>query len=66
MLLSGLGAVRGSTAGTLTAGAQAAVATGIDRIIWLGALGTGPSAGRPDPNPLARGVARVRPPSDGL
>ncbi|GAA3216112.1 NAD(P)-dependent oxidoreductase [Dactylosporangium siamense] len=44
VLLSGLGAVKGSAPGTLTAGAQAAVAAGVDRIIWLGALGTGPSA----------------------
>ena len=44
VLLSGLGASKGSAAGTLTAGARAAVASGIERIIWLGALGTGPSA----------------------
>ncbi|RSM69542.1 flavin reductase [Actinoplanes sp. ATCC 53533] len=44
VLLSGLGATKGLTAGTLTAGARAVVASGIDRSIWLGALGTGPSA----------------------
>lgn len=42
VLLSGLGA--GKSAGTLTAGAEAVVAAGVERIIWLGALGTGPSA----------------------
>jgi uncharacterized protein YbjT (DUF2867 family) len=44
VLLSGLGVAKGSSPGTLTAGAEAAVASGVGRIIWLGALGTGPSA----------------------
>ena len=39
VLLSGLGG-----AGVLAAGAEAAVASGVERIVWLGALGTGPSA----------------------
>lgn len=30
--------------GTLTAGAKAGIASGVKRVIWLGALGTGPSA----------------------
>ncbi|MGA5299029.1 NAD(P)-dependent oxidoreductase [Nucisporomicrobium flavum] len=42
-LVSGLG-VRGGTPGTLTAGARAAVASGVDRVVWLGAYGTGESA----------------------
>ncbi|MFI5496086.1 NAD(P)-dependent oxidoreductase [Actinoplanes sp. NPDC051859] len=44
VLLSGLGTSNSSGTGTLTAGAQAVVAAGVERIIWLGALGTGPSA----------------------
>lgn len=44
VLLSGLGATKGSAAGTLTAGAEAVVAAGVARVIWLGALGAGPSA----------------------
>ncbi|GIJ46720.1 flavin reductase [Virgisporangium aliadipatigenens] len=40
VLLSGLG----GGPGTLTAGARAAVASGVPRIIWLGAVGTGQSA----------------------
>ena len=44
VLVSGLGVTPGPGAGTLTAGAKAVVAAGITRVIWLGALGTGPSA----------------------
>lgn len=44
VLLSGLGAVKDGPGGTLTAGAKAVVASGVGRVIWLGALGTGPSA----------------------
>jgi len=40
VLLSGLG----GPAGTLTAGARAAVASGVPRTVWLGAYGTGESA----------------------
>ncbi|UQU68286.1 NAD(P)H-binding protein [Couchioplanes caeruleus] len=43
VLVSGLG-VRGGPPGTLTAGARAAVASGVDRVVWLGAYGTGESA----------------------
>lgn len=41
VVLSGLGTDR---AGTLLAGAEAVIAAGPKRIIWLGAYGTGPSA----------------------
>ncbi|HEX7305788.1 NAD(P)-dependent oxidoreductase [Lentzea sp.] len=41
VVLSGLGT---ETAGVLSAGAEAVVASGPARIIWLGAYGTGPSA----------------------
>ncbi|MBM2614169.1 SDR family oxidoreductase [Actinoplanes sp. LDG1-06] len=44
VLLSGLGLVRESPPLTLTAGARAAVASGVPRVIWLGAFGTGRSA----------------------
>ncbi|MFG1928640.1 NAD(P)-dependent oxidoreductase [Cryptosporangium sp. NPDC048952] len=44
VLLSGLGSSNGAGPGTLTAGARAAVASGVEHIVWLGALGTGPSA----------------------
>lgn len=58
VLLSGLGAGRPNSglpggppadgtrdAGILTVGARAVVASGVQRVLWLGALGTGPSAG---------------------
>lgn len=44
VLLSGLGIAKASEAGTLAAGARAAVASGVPRVIWLGAYGSGPSA----------------------
>lgn len=44
IVLSGLGNADGDPPGTLTAGARAVVAAGPERIIWLGALGTGASA----------------------
>ncbi|HWS33926.1 MAG TPA: NAD(P)-binding oxidoreductase [Actinoplanes sp.] len=44
VLVSGLGVRKGSPPGVLSAGASAVAATGIERIVWLGALGTGPSA----------------------
>ena len=44
VLLSGLGVAKGDRAGTLAAGATAAVAGRPQRIIWLGAIGTGTSA----------------------
>ena len=44
VLVSGLGVSKGGRPGTLAAGARAAVASGVDRIVWLGAYGTGESA----------------------
>ncbi|MFC0431817.1 NAD(P)-dependent oxidoreductase [Kutzneria buriramensis] len=44
VLLSGLGIAKGDKVGTLTAGARAAVASGVPRVIWLGAYGSGQSA----------------------
>lgn len=44
LILSGLGVSKGDKAGALYAGAQAAIATRPQRIIWLGAIGTGVSA----------------------
>jgi uncharacterized protein YbjT (DUF2867 family) len=44
IVLSGLGNARGDTPGALTAGARAVVAARSQRVIWLGAFGTGPSA----------------------
>ncbi|MFI5843137.1 NAD(P)-dependent oxidoreductase [Catenuloplanes sp. NPDC051500] len=43
VVISGLGNI-GREAGVLAAGARAAVAARPERIIWLGAFGTGPSA----------------------
>jgi uncharacterized protein len=44
VVLSGLGVAKGDPAGTLTAGARAVTAAHPQRIIWLGAIGTGASA----------------------
>lgn len=44
IVLSGLGVAKGDKPGVLTAGARAVVAARLDRIIWLGAIGTGVSA----------------------
>lgn len=44
VVLSGLGLTRGDKPGVLTAGARALVGARIERIIWLGAIGTGMSA----------------------
>ncbi len=44
IVLSGLGAADGDPPGTLTAGAHAVTAAHPQRIIWLGAIGTGSSA----------------------
>jgi hypothetical protein len=44
VVLSGLGVADGDPPGTLTAGARAVTEAHPDRIIWLGALGTGASA----------------------
>lgn len=43
VLVSGLGVAARSEAGTLAAGARAVVAAHPARIVWLGAMGTGPS-----------------------
>lgn len=43
ILVSGLGIPGRAEVGTLTAGARAVVAAHPDRIVWLGAMGTGPS-----------------------
>jgi hypothetical protein len=43
-VLSGLGIAKGEPPGVLTAGAKAVVHAGPERIIWLGAFGTGVSA----------------------
>lgn len=44
IVLSGLGVAKGDKPGVLTAGAQAVVAAQPERIVWLGAFGTGTSA----------------------
>ncbi|HUN35475.1 MAG TPA: NAD(P)-binding oxidoreductase [Trebonia sp.] len=44
VVLSGLGVADGDPPGVLTAGARAVTEAHPDMIIWLGALGTGPSA----------------------
>jgi uncharacterized protein len=44
LVLSGLGVAAGDPAGTLTAGARAVTEAHPQRIVWLGAIGTGPSA----------------------
>lgn len=43
-VLSGLGVARGDKPGALAAGARAVVASRPERIVWLGAFGTGVSA----------------------
>jgi uncharacterized protein YbjT (DUF2867 family) len=44
VVLSGLGVADGDPPGTLTAGARAVAESQPQRIVWLGAIGTGPSA----------------------
>ena len=44
VVLSGLGITKGDSSHTLTAGARAVVAAAPERILWLGAIGTGRSA----------------------
>ena len=44
VVLSGLGVAHGDPPGTLTAGARAVTEAQPQRIVWLGAIGTGPSA----------------------
>jgi uncharacterized protein len=45
-VVSGLGIRKGDPAGTLTAGARALAAAQPPRMVWLGALGAGASAGK--------------------
>ncbi|WP_305787224.1 NAD(P)-dependent oxidoreductase [Symbioplanes lichenis] len=56
-ILSGLGNVRGADPGVLTAGARAVVAARPERIVWLGAFGSGPSAAAA--GPVIRAVLRM-------
>ncbi|MCA2216568.1 NAD(P)-dependent oxidoreductase [Jidongwangia harbinensis] len=44
VLLSGLGVPKGGRPDTLVAGAAAAIGSGVPRVVWLGAYGTGRSA----------------------
>ena len=44
VVLSGLGVADGDPPGTLTAGARSVTEAQPQRIVWLGAIGTGPSA----------------------
>ena len=44
VVLSGLGVADGDPPGTLTAGARAVTAAHPERVVWLGAVGTGASA----------------------
>ncbi|MFF5078089.1 NAD(P)-dependent oxidoreductase [Actinoplanes sp. NPDC000266] len=54
VLVSGLGRAKGDLPGVLTAGAKAVVGSGVGRVVWLGAYGTGPSA--PAAGALTRGL----------
>lgn len=51
VLVSGVGTGPADAPGTLLAGARAAQASGVPRLVWLGALGTGES--RPVAGPIA-------------
>lgn len=72
VLVSGLGVSGSDRPDTLVAGAEAAVASGVGRIVWLGALGTGASRRVAGPllGPLLRLVLRRELPAkttaDGL
>jgi hypothetical protein len=57
VLLSGLGTGKADRADTLAAGARAAIASGVPRVIWLGAFGSGQSA--PAAGALTRTLLRV-------
>lgn len=46
VVVSALGVAKGEKGGTLEAGARAVTAATPRRIVWMGAFGTGPSAGR--------------------
>lgn len=57
VVVSGLGVVGKERGGVLTAGARAVLAARPERVVWLGAFGTGPSAAVA--GPLTRGLLRV-------
>lgn len=57
VVLSGLGVAEGDPPGTLTVGARAVTDAYPQRIIWLGAIGTGPSAQAG--GPLVRSMFRA-------
>lgn len=57
VVVSGLGAVGKEQGEVLTAGARAVVAAEPERMVWLGAFGTGPSASTA--GALARGLLKV-------
>jgi uncharacterized protein YbjT (DUF2867 family) len=57
VLLSGLGIGKADQVGTLAAGAKAAVASGVPRVLWLGAFGSGASAEAA--GPLTRTLLRI-------
>jgi uncharacterized protein YbjT (DUF2867 family) len=57
LVLSGLGVANGDPPGALTAGARAVTEAHPQRIVWLGAIGTGPSAQAG--GPLVRSMFRA-------
>lgn len=57
VVLSGLGVAAREQADVLLAGARAVVAAHPERIVWLGAFGTGPSAG--PSGPITRALLRL-------
>ncbi|WP_248704754.1 NAD(P)-dependent oxidoreductase [Curtobacterium sp. MWU13-2055] len=57
IVVSGLGVVGGERGGVLSAGARAVIAARPERMVWLGAFGTGPSAA--SAGPLTRSLLRV-------
>lgn len=56
-VLSGLGVAKGEQPGVLTAGARAVVGARLERVIWLGAFGTGASAAVA--GPLTRNLLKL-------
>ncbi|AEV84850.1 flavin reductase [Actinoplanes sp. SE50] len=57
IVVSALGVAKGDRPGALTAGARAVAAAGPDRVVWLGAFGTGGSAAVA--GPLTRTLLRM-------
>lgn len=57
IVVSGLGTVGGNRSDVLSTGARAVIAARPERVVWLGAFGTGPSAAAA--GPLTRGLLRV-------